>query len=288
MSLQQLYKNKSPLSFEIFPPKTDNGKIQLFNELQVLSKYNPAFISVTYGAGGSTRNKTFDYALEIKKSLKIEPVIHFTCVSHSRTEIKNYLDKMKNNNINNILALRGDPPKGEEKFTAPIDGFSYANQLVEFISTLGNFNIAVAGYPEGHIEAKDFKTDLTNLKKKVDAGAEIIITQLFFDNNDFFIFSDELLKMDINIPVIPGIIPVTGINQIEKISNLCGAKIPDKLISQLSKYKDEKDIYNAGIEYSIRQCEELKIWGVPAFHFYTLNKSDACVKIIDALNLNKK
>lgn len=287
MNLKELYKNKSPLSFEIFPPKTEKGLANLYNELDILSQYNPAFISVTYGAGGSTRERTFDLAIEIKNRYNVDPVVHFTCVSHSQDEIQEYLEKIKANGIKNILALRGDPPEGEDKFTPTKDGFHYANELVDFISKINGFDIAVAGYPEGHTEAIDFKTDILNLKRKVDAGASIIITQLFFDNNDFFNFEKEARKSGITVPIIPGIMPITSVAQIEKITELCGAKIPEELSSQLSKCNSENNACEAGIEYSIKQCEELKKHGVSGFHFYPLNKAYATKKIIDSLNLKK-
>lgn len=285
MNIAELYKNKFTLSFEIFPPKTEKGMINLFNELESLSKYDPGYISVTYGAGGSTQSKTLDIATRIKNDLNLTPLVHFTCVGSNRHEIKEYLDIVKKNKISNILALRGDPPQGETEFKPVDDGFSYANELIEYINTIENFNIAVAGYPEGHLEAKDFDTDIENLKRKVDTGADFIITQLFYDNNNFYDYMDKIEKVGIKIPVIPGIMPVTNQKQVERITDMCGAKIPQKLINSLTECKIDDPICDDGIDFTINQCKELIDWGVKGFHFYTLNKSDIVERIIKNLNL---
>lgn len=282
MNLQTVY-NKFSISFEVFPPKTDKGEENLLNELNILKKYNPAFISVTYGAGGSTQDKTLHLVEKIQKEIDIEPIMHFTCVGSSKDEIKSYLEMIAKKGLKNILALRGDPPKGDINFQPHPNGFSYANELVEFIKSTGNFNIAVAGYPEGHPEAPDFDTDIDNLKRKIDAGGEIIITQLFFDNDDFKRYTDKIRSHGIEAPVIPGILPITGKNQIDKIVSLSGAKIPTKLIESLEKCNPEDKICTAGIDYSIQQCMELIEFGVPGFHFYPLNKSKAVSKVLDSL-----
>ena len=285
MNIAELYKNKFTLSFEIFPPKTEKGMINLFNELESLSKYDPGYISVTYGAGGSTQSKTLDIATRIKNDLNLTPLVHFTCVGSNRDEIKEYLDIVKKNKISNILALRGDPPQGETEFKPVDDGFSYANELIEYINTIENFNIAVAGYPEGHLEAKDFDTDIENLKRKVDTGADFIITQLFYDNNNFYDYMDKIEKVGIKIPVIPGIMPVTNQKQVERITDMCGAKIPQKLINSLTECKIDEPVCDDGIDFTINQCNKLINWGVKGFHFYTLNKSDIVERIIKNLNL---
>ena len=209
--------------------------------------------------------------------------MHFTCVGSGKKEIARYLEIVKKKEIINILALRGDPPTGEEHFVPPPDGFSHANELVEFIKGLDDFAIAVAGYPEGHIEADDIDTDIDNLKRKVDAGADFIITQLFYDNDDFYSFINKITQKGISVPVIPGIMPVTSLAQITKITGMCGAKIPKKLFAELQQCQSDETICKTGIEYSTRQCLELKQWGVQGFHFYTLNKSAAVKKIIESL-----
>lgn len=285
MSLKKIYNDKFNLSFEVFPPKTDKGMENLFRELQILKNYAPSFISVTYGAGGSTQEKTLNLVERIQSEIKVEPLMHFTCVGASKNEIQDYMNVVKEKGLHNILALRGDPPRGVENFEPHPDGFAYANDLVAFIKSLNNFNIAVAGYPEGHPEAGSFDADIDNLKKKIDAGGEIIITQLFFDNDDFKRYIDKIRSKGIDVPVIPGILPVTGKNQIDKIVSLSGAKIPKKLIDALDKCNIADDICRAGIDYSIEQCEELLREDVAGFHFYPLNKSKAVSLVLDNITL---
>ncbi len=270
MRLKEIYNNKKPvISLEIFPPKIKGSEKVLFDELKILSKYNPSFISVTYGAGGSTRDSTFELVLKIKTDLNIRPMPHFTCVGTTRADILGYIKKFEDNGIKNILALRGDPPKGEEKFIKPKCGFGYANELVEFIKSNTNLSIGVAGYPECHQECCSIDIDIDNLKRKVDAGAEAVITQLFYDNECFFRFLDKTSEKGINVPIIPGILPITGYNQVEKIVSLAGCKLPDNFNPE------------AGIEFAVNQCNELINSGVPGIHFYTLNKSSAVKAVID-------
>jgi len=284
MHIDTLYKkNKFTYSFEIFPPKTEKGEKNLWNEMEKMKKFSPGFISVTYGAGGSTREKTLDIAIKLKNQFDFSPLVHFTCVGSSKDEIADYLGRVKKLGIENILALRGDPPIGEEKFVAPVDGFSYANELVEFIKGYNGFTIATAAYPEGHQEAPDFEADIENLKRKVDAGSDMLITQLFYENERFYKFMNLIEKKGIKIPVIPGIMPVTGLNQVQKITGMCGASVPEKLSKALSLCSSDQQVCDSGVEYSIKQCQELKSWGVKGLHFYTLNKSDIVGTIIENL-----
>ncbi|MGV7930251.1 MAG: methylenetetrahydrofolate reductase [NAD(P)H] [Spirochaetota bacterium] len=285
MKIIDLYRERFVVSFEIFPPKTPQGEDGLRQALADLSGYQPQYISVTYGAGGSTQAKTLELALRLRDTLGILPLVHFTCVGAGRAEIRRYLDEIRKNGIENILALRGDPPKGEARFTPPPDGFAYANELVSFIRSIDGFTIGVAGYPEKHLEAPDMRTDLDNLKRKVDAGADFIITQLFYNNEDYYRFMDRLAGMGITVPVIPGIMPVTSLSQVDRVTSMCGAKVPDELLKRLETCRGNDSICEAGIEYSIRQCIELKSWGVPGLHFYTLNKAQAIKRIMDATGL---
>jgi methylenetetrahydrofolate reductase (NADPH) len=285
MKIIDLYRERFVVSFEIFPPKTPQGEDGLRQALADLSGYQPQYISVTYGAGGSTQEKTLELALRLRDTLGILPLVHFTCVGAGRAEIRRYLDEIRKNGIENILALRGDPPKGEARFTPPPDGFSYANELVSFIRSIDGFTIGVAGYPEKHLEAPDMRTDLDNLKRKVDAGADFIITQLFYNNEDYYRFMDRLAGMGITVPVIPGIMPVTSLSQVDRVTSMCGAKVPDELLKRLETCTGNDSICEAGIEYSIRQCIELKSWGVPGLHFYTLNRAQAIKRIMDATGL---
>lgn len=285
MKITDIYKERFVISFEIFPPKTPAGEKNLMDALGDFKPYNPGFISVTYGAGGSTRGKTLELSLHIRDTIGIEPLVHFTCVGAGKHEIAQYLSEVKRRGIINILALRGDPPQGEASFVPHDDGFVYASDLVAFLHKIDGFTIGVAGYPEKHIEAPSLEADIVNLKKKVDAGADFIITQLFYNNDDFYDFMDRIRKIGITLPVIPGIMPVTNLSQIERITTMCGAKIPNELMKRLHGCASQNAICEAGIEYSIRQCEELMSWGIPGFHFYPLNKSQAVKRIFDALQL---
>ena len=199
----------------------------------------------------------------------------------NKDEVKDYINLISEKGIKNILALRGDPPEGEKVFAPPENGFAYANELVDFIKSSGDFTIGVAGYPEGHIEALDYDTDIDNLMRKIDAGADFIITQLFYNNNDFYKFKDILAKKNITIPLVPGIMPVTGQTMIKAITDICGATIPDELRQTLGKCKSDEDVCRAGIDYSIKQCAELKSWDIPGFHFFSMNKSGPVQMIIN-------
>ena len=291
MKLKEIYSSKSPvISYEIFPPKIekpgDDEKISvLMSELAELKKFNPAFISVTYGAGGSTRERTFELVLKIKNELSINTMPHFTCVGATRDEIMEYLSLIQSENIENILALRGDPPKGETNFVKPENGFGYANELVEFIKINTNLSIAVAGYPEIHPEAESFETDIENLKRKVDMGGELIITQLFFDNSCFYRFIDKVEKAGIKVPVIPGIFPIINTAQTKRLGLMC-KNIPDKLIERLEKAQDNPDeVRNVGIQYAVDQCLDLVANNVAGLHFYTFNKAFATKVILEELKI---
>jgi len=284
MNFKDFYKKGFTYSFEIFPPKTEKGTVPLFEALKDLSSFNPAFISVTYGAMGSTQNFTRDLALKIFRELKLTTAFHFTCVGSGKKEVKDYVERLKKEGLNLIVALRGDPPQGDKKFIKPDDGFSYANELVSYLKQIDGFSIAVAGYPEGHIEAPDKETDLKNLKRKVDAGADIVITQLYYDNKDFFDFEKRAKKIGIKVPIVPGIMPIVNVKQIEKITTMCGAKLPDALHNDLLKNKDNPDkMREIGAEYATEQVKELINHGVPGIHFYILNKSYSTRKILESL-----
>ncbi len=286
MRINELYASTFTVSFEIFPPKTPQGEANLAQALRDLSGYQPQYISVTYGAGGSTQERTLELALELRDRMGILPMVHFTCVGAGRERIRRFLDRVKESGIENILALRGDPPQGMERFEPPPDGFAHANELVDYIrKSIEGFTIGVAGYPEKHLEAPDLETDLLNLKRKVDAGADFIITQLFYDNEDFYRFMDRVRRMGIAVPVIPGIMPITSLSQIDRITRMCGAKIPAPLMKRLQACGTDDALCEAGVEYSIAQCAELRSWGVPGFHFYSLNKSQAVKRVLDALGL---
>lgn len=289
MKLSEIYNNnnsKPIISFEVFPPKGEGDEYKLkvenlFKELGILKRFNPSLISVTYGAGGSSREKTYDLVLSIKRELNIEPMAHFTCVNFDKTEVLEYVQKLENNGVKNVLALRGDPPQGMQNFVPQYNGFSHANELVEFIKANTDLSIGVAGYPEKHPEALDMNTDLANLKRKVNAGADVVFTQLFFDNNDFIKYIDKTQTIGINIPIIPGIMVIQSISQIERIVNLSGSNIPEELNKKLYKYQDNPDeIKKIGIDYAIKQVQELVKLNVQGLHFYPLNKSYAVSEVL--------
>lgn len=297
MKLAEIYNNKKTenkkiLSFEIFPPKylNEEDKIikleNLFNELNLLKKFNPAYISVTYGAGGSTRERSFEIVLKIKNELNVNPMPHYTCVGSSRDEISKYLKIIQEHGIENILALRGDPPAGQEKFIKPEDGFGYANELVDYIHSNTKLGIAVAGYPEKHQECESLKKDIENLKRKVDAGAEVIITQLFYDNRYFYNYIELVRNAGINIPIIPGLLPITSLTQIEKITSMCSADVPSELMNKLRENNGNKEaLREIGLSYAKEQTSDLLKNGVEGIHFYTLNKAAAVKEVIEDVGI---
>ena len=279
MKLEEMYKSEKPvITFEVFPPKKDDFS-ELLLHLSVLKKYNPALVSVTYGAGGSSREKSFDIVKSVKKELGITPMPHFTCICSSKDFIVDYLNKIQAEEIENILALRGDEPK---EIDVCYRDFRYANELTEFIKQRTSLSVAVAGYPEGHVDSASIEDDIDNLKRKVSSGASVIYTQLFFDNRYFLDFMERLDKADIQVPVIPGILPVSSYAQLKRMTEMCGSKVPLETDKFFSKYADdEKSIFSAGVDFASRQCEELLAAGVKGFHFYTLNKSDQVSNILE-------
>jgi methylenetetrahydrofolate reductase (NADPH) len=281
MRIDQVLASGEPaISFEFFPPKTEAGFASLYSSIDELKPLNPAYVSVTYGAGGSTRSKTVDLVARIQNELNIRAMAHLTCVGHTAEELGRITDELWDRGVRNILALRGDPPAGQSSFVATEGGFSYANELVEYIARRHDFCIGVAGYPEGHPQCLNRTRDLENLKKKIDAGARFIVTQLFFDNADFYRWRDAGRVMGINVPVVAGIMPITNVSQIKRFVSMCGAKIPHPLLVKLEKLESDPDaVYAAGVEYATRQCQDLLFHGVDGIHFYTLNKSKATVRI---------
>lgn len=272
-------------SFEFFPPKTPRGEENLFRVIDSLRQLHPTFVSVTYGAGGSTRDRTVDLVCRIKHEVGIEAMAHLTCVGASRAEIDAVLQRLAAGGIENVLALRGDPPRDRPVFEPPPDGFAHASDLVAFIRRRGfPFALGGAGYPEGHVECPDREQDMRHLKIKVDAGLDFIITQLFFDNEDYFSFVARARAHGITVPVIPGIMPVTNIGQIERFTALCGATIPATLRARLAAVaNDEEAVRRVGIEYATAQCRDLLARGAPGIHFYTLNQSPATRAILARL-----
>jgi methylenetetrahydrofolate reductase (NADPH) len=285
VKISDLLKTRRPcFSFEFFPPKSDEDMHVLMKTAETLRALHPAFISVTWGAGGSTRRKTIDIVCAIKERLGVETMAHLTCVGASRTDLEAVLDEIHRRGIENVLALRGDPPRGETEFTAHPDGFRHANELVAFIRARWNFCIGAAGYPEGHVECADKAEDLRHLKQKVDAGVDFIITQLFFNNADYYRFVRDARALGITQPIVPGIMPITNVGQIKKFTTLCGAAIPPDLLSRLEPLQEDRDaVVQAGIDYATDQCRDLLRQGAPGIHFYTLNRSHSTQQILKNL-----
>jgi methylenetetrahydrofolate reductase (NADPH) len=272
-------------SFEFFPPKTDEGTANLLKTLEDLAPLEPGFVSVTYGAGGSTRDRTVELVTRIKQSTGIEAMAHLTCVGHSREELRELLQRLAAAKIDNVLPLRGDPPKGEREFIPTPGGFRYASELVQFIRE-EDFNFCLGGacYPEGHVETVSRDDDLRHLKAKVDAGLDFLITQLFFDNAFYFDFVERARRAGINVPIVPGIMPITNFEQVHRFTRMCGATVPMRLGLQLERVKDQPDaVVQLGVAHATVQCMELLARGVPGIHFYTLNKSPATRMIVSAL-----
>jgi methylenetetrahydrofolate reductase (NADPH) len=283
---QLLGLGRPTISFEFFPPKSDAGFAQLYQTVGELHAIKPSYVSVTYGAGGSTRQKTVGLVERIQNDLNIRSMAHLTCVGHTADEIAKILDDLWNSGIKNVLALRGDPPAGQSQFVATEGGFAYGSELVEFVRRRHDFCIGVAGYPEGHPQCLNRTRDLEHLKRKIDNGGNFIVTQLFFDNDEFYRFRDNSRAMGIKAPIIPGIMPVTNVAQIKRFISMCGAKIPHPLLLKLEGVESDPDAtYSTGVQYAIEQCADLLKNEADGLHFYTLNKSKATVQICKALNV---
>ncbi len=270
-------------SFEFFPPRDDAGSRQLLATIEALQPLRPAFVSITYGAGGSTRARTVELAKEIQQQIGLTVVAHVTCVGASRSELRALFDDLARGGIENVLALRGDPPKDGQFETAP-SGFSHANELIAMLRRNYDFCIGAACHPEKHPEAPTFETDLAFLKAKADAGADFLVSQLFFDNELFFEFERRARTAGVNLPMLPGLMPITNFEQIQRFIAVCGATIPPKLRVEMEARKgDVEAVQDLGVAYASMQAIELLRGGVPGIHFYTLNRSPATRAIVSSL-----
>ena len=278
-------------SFEFFPPKTADGERTLFETVEALRPLGPAYVSVTYGAGGSTRQKTIELVKRLKRESEVEAMAHVTCVGASREEIAAVLDEVAGAGVQNVLALRGDPPRGETSFTPHPEGFRYASELVAFIRSQParwKFCVGAAAYPEGHVETRDLARDLAHLTLKVNAGADFLVTQLFFDNARYFGFVDRARAAGIAAPIIPGIMPFTNVEQVERFTALCGASIPPPLRAAMEVRREDPDgARELGVAYATLQCADLLRRGAPGIHFYTLNRSPSTRAIVAALRASE-
>jgi methylenetetrahydrofolate reductase (NADPH) len=278
-------------SFEFYPPKTDDGVRQLFETVEALRPLGPAYVSVTYGAGGSTRDRTLEIVTRLKRETEVEAMAHVTCVGSSREEIAAVLDEVAAAGIQNVLALRGDPPRGATRFEPHPDGFRYASELVAFIRGQRDrwrFCVGAAAYPEGHVETRDLAQDLANLKTKVDAGADFLVTQLFFKNAYYFRFVERARAAGIQAPILPGIMPFTNVEQVERFTAMCGAQIPPPLRAAMEVRRDDAEAaLQLGVAHATLQCADLLRRGAPGIHFYTLNRSPATRAIVAALRASE-
>lgn len=279
-----LSSKKKGLSFEFFPPKSDEGREPFMKVVKALREFDPMYVSVTFGAGGSTQDRTKKTLIWIKEETDLAVMSHLTCIGATKDSMGNLLKDYIANGIDNILAMRGDPPKNVKDFDPAKGEFKYAKDLVAFIKKYNSFSIAVAVYPEGHQEAPSLERDIEYTKMKVDAGADFGITQMFFDNRYYYDFLDRAGKAGINIPILPGILPITDFKKVKEFSSLCKTAVPDSLEKIMSPVVDNPDeMRKRGIEYTIKQCEDLLKNGVNYLHFFALNKSEAVSEIINSL-----
>jgi methylenetetrahydrofolate reductase (NADPH) len=285
MRIDQILEEHRPcFSFEFFPPKTDEGWDNLWNALSELKHDRPSYVSVTYGAGGSTRDKTVELTKRIGKELDVTAMAHLSCVGTTKEELREILDEIDGAGVENVLALRGDPPRGETEWKPHPGGLHYSTELAALMSENYDFCIGAACFPEVHPEARDMEHDIRFLKEKIAAGASFLITQLFFDNDFYFDFVEEARTAGITVPIIPGIMPVTNFNQIKRFTEMCGASIPEDFERELSgRAEDPAAVTELGVAYATLQCSDLLARGAPGIHFYTLNRSPATRAILAAL-----
>ncbi len=287
MFISDILARKRPVfSFEFFPPKSDEAAKQLERTIAELVPLEPSFVSVTYGAGGTTREKTIDIVSHIKRNTGIEAMAHLTCVGATRDDLKNVLDRLVEAGVENVLALRGDPPKGETAFQHTEGGFRFANELTAFIRQEYDGKLCIGGacYPEKHTESLNPAVDLANLKRKVQDGAQFVVTQLFFDNRRYFEFVEYARDNGVSVPIIPGIMPITNANQVERMTSMCGVSLPYRLAAHLDMRRADPDaILEIGIAHATTQCIELLRAGAPGIHFYTLNRSKATQQVLAAI-----
>ena len=288
MKIQDILTKTRTISFEFFPPREATGINAVLNKIESLQSHSPNFISVTYGAGGSTRKFSEELTTKAKTQYDVEVMAHLTCVGHTVKELDEILERLEASDIENIIALRGDLPNHQRINLTDDSGFEYASDLISHLNRIYSFGIGAACYPEGHPEAVSFEDDIRYAKLKVENGADFLITQLFYDNDDFFRFVDKARAIGINVPIIPGVLPVLSSNQIRKFTRLCGARIPPDLEMQLAKYENDDEGARAmGVEYATCQVQGLWDSGVSGIHFYVLNRSYSVSKILDNLRLER-
>jgi methylenetetrahydrofolate reductase (NADH) len=289
MRINEILSSETPVfSFEFFPPKTEAGEQNLYAALRDLKALDPSFVSVTYGAGGSSREKTIEIVKRIKEEFGLEAMAHFTCVGATVEQLRETLSEMQEAGIENVLALRGDPPEGQEGWTKTDGGLEYSRELVELIGGEYPFAIGAACFPETHIHAESAESDLRYLAEKVQAGVDFLITQMFFDNDFYFDFVKRARAAGVTVPIIPGVMPITKAGQVERMAQMCGSEIPEGLRAELHARKEDTEaVLDFGVAYATLQCSELLAAGAPGIHFYTLNRSPATRAIVSALKLTR-
>lgn len=287
MKICDILKARRTLSFEFYPPKSEEGLPSVFRAIERLAAYRPDFISITYGAGGSTRERTVGIAIRVHRKTDLTVMCHLTCAGQTKEEVHGVLVRLQEAGIENVIALRGDPPRGQERFVPVEGGFAHATDLMEHIRRHFDFCVAGACYPEGHPESPDLWTDMRYTKLKVEAGARFLITQLFYDNADFYAFMDRAAQVGLSVPVIPGVLPILSTRQVRRFTAMCGARIPPELDAQLERYiDDDRAARELGVEYATRQVQELWEWGVPGVHFYVLNRTYSVSRVLENLGLH--
>lgn len=286
MKLREIYSGDAfPVSIEFFPPKTPEGEKRFFNNVSAFKSLGPAFCSVTYGAGGATREKSIEIIKRIRNEFGLTVMFHLTGVGQTRAEVRSILEELSAAGIDNVIALRGDPPKGSRTLSG--GDFPHAVDLVREVVSFGGFSVAVAGFPETHPEAESAEADIAYLKEKVDAGSDVIITQLFFDNDDYFRFVGRVRKAGIGVPIVPGILPIRSVAQLKRIAELCRTSIPPTVQMQASIHgKDDMEMRKFGIEYATLQCQGLMGGGAPGLHFFSLNEPHPLLSIVRNLGLD--
>ena len=290
MKITEIFKQqKRTFSFEFYPPKDEISALDFGINIGKLINLEPSFVTVTYGAGGSTQERTFAIVDYLHNKIGLTCMAHYTCVNASKDKISKDIGYLKEIGIENIMLLRGDPPQGMNSIRLNPEGFNHASDLISFVRTLGDFCIGAASYPEKHLESKSIEEDIENLRKKINAGADFLVTQLFFVNDIYFNFIELTEKYGIDCRIIPGIIPITNYKQIKKFVQLTGATIPQEIISQIEPYQDNLEkSYQIGLDFAIKQCRDLLDRGAPGIHFYTLNKSRAAVEIFESITYEIK
>ena len=286
MKIKEILQQKRTVSCEFFPPREEDGIPAVFRAIDRVSSFNPDFVSVTYGAGGSTRDFTERITMQVKQETDLEVMAHLTCVAQTREEVHEVLGRLDEAGVENVIALRGDPPRGQEDFVPAEGGFGHATELIDHIRSNFDFGLAAACYPEGHTESPDLDSDIQYALQKVEKGADFLITQLFYDNKYFFELMERAQRAGIDVPIIPGVLPILNTAQIRRFTSLCGATIPTDLDTKLEEYaEDDSAVRELGVEFASRQVEELWENGVPGIHFYVLNRSYSVSRILANLNL---